>query len=265
MVGIVVVSHSDTLAEGVVRLAREMASPELALEAAGGLAEPGALGTDVERVRAAIERAMSPDGVLVLMDLGSALMSAEFAVELLDDATGPVRLSDAPLVEGAVAAAVAASGEATLDQVAAEARSALAMKVAILGAEESSGIEVSPADGQASEAADATAELPVRNEIGLHARPAAKFVEVARRFDADVRVAKLGGGPPVGARSLTNLVSLAARLGDTLLVSASGPQAQQALAALRELAGDGFGDGIADAAATPSSSPAPSALEVSRP
>ncbi len=148
MVGIVVVSHSDTLAEGVVRLAREMASPELALEAAGGLAEPGALGTDVERVRAAIERAMSPDGVLVLMDLGSALMSAEFAVELLDDATGPVRLSDAPLVEGAVAAAVAASGEATLDQVAAEARSALAMKVAILGAEESSGIEVSPADGR---------------------------------------------------------------------------------------------------------------------
>ena len=47
------------------------------------------LGTDAERVRAAIERAMSPDGVLVLMDLGSALMSAEFAVELLEDATGP--------------------------------------------------------------------------------------------------------------------------------------------------------------------------------
>jgi dihydroxyacetone kinase DhaKLM complex PTS-EIIA-like component DhaM len=80
MVGIVVVSHSEALAEGVVRLAREMAGQELALEPAGGIEEPDVLGTDADRVRAAIERAMSPDGVLVLMDLGSALMSAEFAV-----------------------------------------------------------------------------------------------------------------------------------------------------------------------------------------
>ena len=85
MVGIVVVSHSDTLAEGVVKLAREMGGADLALEAAGGTSEPDVLGTDAERVREAIERAMSEDGVLVLMDLGSALMSAEFAVELLDD------------------------------------------------------------------------------------------------------------------------------------------------------------------------------------
>src|SRR5919197_2573172 len=79
VVGIVIVSHSEALAEGVVALAREMGGEELALEAAGGMDEPGALGTDAERVRAAIERAMSDDGVLVLMDLGSALMSAEFA------------------------------------------------------------------------------------------------------------------------------------------------------------------------------------------
>ena len=122
MVGIVVVSHSDALAEGVVALAREMGGDELTLEPAGGIDEPGVLGTDAERVRAAIERAMSPDGVLVLMDLGSALMSTEFAVELLGDATGRVVLSEAPLVEGAVAAAAAAGGGASLDEVAAEAR-----------------------------------------------------------------------------------------------------------------------------------------------
>ncbi len=58
-----------------------MGGADLALEPAGGTEEPGVLGTDAERVRAAIERAMSRDGVLVLMDLGSALMSAEFAVE----------------------------------------------------------------------------------------------------------------------------------------------------------------------------------------
>ncbi len=110
MVGLVVVSHSEALAEGVVALAREMGGEELALEAAGGMDEPGALGTDAERVRAAIERAMSDDGVLVLMDLGSALMSTEFAIEMLE--IGPthprVLMSEAPLVEGTVAAAVAA-------------------------------------------------------------------------------------------------------------------------------------------------------------
>src|ERR1700761_764525 len=100
VVGIVIVSHSAELAEGVVALAREMAGPELALQPAGGMGEPGVLGTDAERVRTAIEQAMSPDGVLVLMDLGSALMSAEFAVELLGAAGGPVRLSEGPLVEG---------------------------------------------------------------------------------------------------------------------------------------------------------------------
>ena len=101
--------------------------------AAGGTDEPGVLGTDAARVMAAIERAMSPDGVLVLMDLGSALMSTELAVDLLGETPGPVMLSEAPLVEGTVAAAAAARGGASLDEVAAEARGALAMKTSQLG------------------------------------------------------------------------------------------------------------------------------------
>src|SRR4030088_1756809 len=112
-----------------------MGGEGLAREPAGGREEPGALGTDAERVRAAIVRAMSPDGVLVLMDLGSALMSAEFAVELLGDTPGRVLLSEAPLVEGTVAAAVAARGGSSLEEVAAEARGALAMKASQLGAD----------------------------------------------------------------------------------------------------------------------------------
>jgi phosphoenolpyruvate-protein phosphotransferase/dihydroxyacetone kinase phosphotransfer subunit len=265
LVGIVVVSHSDVLAEGVVRLAREMAGEELAIEPAGGFDEPGVLGTDAERVRGAIERAMSPDGVLVLMDLGSALMSAEFAVEMLEGASGPVRLSAAPLVEGAVAAAVSASGGATLDEVAAEARGALAMKAAQITDD---GDDRPPAPESADgPAPDATVELDVRNAIGLHARPAARFVETARGFDADVRVAKNGGGEPVRASSLTNLVALGARFGDTLTVTAAGPDAQAAVDALRELALGGFGDGVgsapaaaaAVAVASPEAPPAPPA------
>jgi len=241
MVGIVVVSHSEALAEGVVALAREMGSAELALEAAGGTDEPGVLGTSAEKVQAAVERVMSPDGVLVLMDLGSALMSAEFAVELLGDTPGKVVLSEAPLVEGAVAAAAAAGGGASLEEVAAEARGALAMKSSQLGVPGAA----APALEAPAPPADAEASIPVRNAIGLHARPAARFVETARGFDADVRVAKAGGGPPVGARSLTNVVALGARFGDTLVVSASGPQASEVIAALEELADEGFGDGVA--------------------
>ena len=247
MVGIVVVSHSDALAQGVVTLAREMGGPDLALEAAGGTEEPGVLGTDAERVRAAIERSMSPDGVLVLMDLGSALMSAEFAVELLDDAPGPVLLSEAPLVEGAVAAAAAASGGASLEEVAAEARGALAMKSSQLGVEPATAVSEAPSPPTA----DAQTTLEVRNAIGLHARPAARFVETVRRFDADVRVAKSPNGRPVKATSLTNVVALGARFGDSLAVTASGPQADDVLLALAQLADEGFGDGISAAPSAP--------------
>src|SRR5919198_5700604 len=232
-----------------------MGGPELALEAAGGMDEPGALGTDAERVRAAIERAMSDDGVLVLMDLGSALMSTEFAIEMLGDAPGRVLMSEAPLVEGAVAAAVAARGGASLEEVAEEARGAMAMKASQLGGEAAAPDTGASAPPRApAPPPDAEAALPVRNAIGLHARPAARFVEVARSFDAEVRVAKAGGGEPVRATSLTNVVALGARLGDTLLVSASGPQAAEALDALRALADEGFGDGLA--VATPAPAPA---------
>ena len=255
MVGIVVVSHSDALAQGVVTLAREMGGADLAIEAAGGTEEAGVLGTDAERVRAAIERAMSSDGVLVLMDLGSALMSAEFAVELLGDAPGRVVLSEAPLVEGTVAAAAAARGGASLDEVAAEARGALAMKSSQLGiSDDSPAVGPEPEPGPP---AGAQTVLEVRNAIGLHARPAARFVETVRRFDADVRVAKSPDGRPVKATSLTNVVALGARYGDTLEVSASGPQADDVLLALAQLADEGFGDGVA-ASAPPPRTPTPS-------
>ena len=103
MVGIVIVSHSHRIAEGVVELAREMGGPDLAMEAAGGLAMPEhPIGTDAVVVMEAIERAWSDDGVLVLMDLGSAVLSAEMALDLLpEDRRARIRLCAAPLVEDA--------------------------------------------------------------------------------------------------------------------------------------------------------------------
>jgi phosphoenolpyruvate---glycerone phosphotransferase subunit DhaM len=124
MVGIVVVSHSASLARGVAELAGQMAGPDLAIEVAGGGPE-GSLGSDEGLVRDAIGRADSGDGVIVLGDLGSAILTVRHVLEHQEN--GHVRLVDAPLVEGAVAAAVVASmgsGLADVAQAAEEARGA---------------------------------------------------------------------------------------------------------------------------------------------
>ena len=126
-VGIVVVSHSQRLAEGVAELAGQMTHGEVTIVAAGG-ANTGELGTSMEKVLHALEAADSGDGALVLMDLGSATMVAAMAVEQLpEERRARVRLSDAPLVEGAVVAAVEASIGSDLAQVAATAKAAATM------------------------------------------------------------------------------------------------------------------------------------------
>ncbi|QSG03407.1 dihydroxyacetone kinase phosphoryl donor subunit DhaM [Natranaeroarchaeum sulfidigenes] len=112
MIGLVVVSHSARAAEGVCEVAQEMAG-DARIEAAGG--EDDGLGTDAGRIREAIERADDGDGVVVLVDLGSAVMNAELAIEMSD---AEVRIADAPVLEGAVNAGVeTTSGKATLDSV----------------------------------------------------------------------------------------------------------------------------------------------------
>jgi PTS hybrid protein len=117
-VGLVIVSHSQQLADGVREVAAQMAGNEVIIRAAGGAAD-GSLGTNAEAIARAITEADRGDGVLVLMDLGSAVLSAETALEMLDqDVERKVRLSNAPLVEGAVVAAVEASIGRTLDEVA---------------------------------------------------------------------------------------------------------------------------------------------------
>jgi phosphocarrier protein FPr len=133
-VGLVVVSHSRPLAEAAVTLARQMLpGRDVAIEVAAGT-EDGGLGTDAVAISAAITAADAGDGVVVLMDLGSAVLSAETALELLDDDVRErVLLSPGPLVEGLIGAAVVAAGGADRDRVAAEALRGLAPKQAHLG------------------------------------------------------------------------------------------------------------------------------------
>jgi phosphocarrier protein FPr len=257
MVGIVIVSHSETLAAGVRELAAEMAGPDVRVELAGGLAEEGALGTDAVRVMEAIGRADSGEGVLVLMDLGSAVLSAETALDFMTpEQRESVLLCEAPLVEGAVAAAVAARLGRPLAEVANEARGGLQGKVAQLGA----GEPAAPAPVAAPAGDGETLRLEVRNPLGLHARPAARFVQTAAAFDAIIDVTNLtsGRGPASGS-SLNGLATLGVRQGNEILVTAHGPQAEAALAALAELAERNFDEEAAPVAPEAPTVPAPAA------
>jgi PTS hybrid protein len=126
-VGIVIVSHSARLAEGIVELADQMAHGGTRIIAAGGAAD-GSLGTSLEKVQQAVQSADTGDGVLVLVDLGSAGMVAEMCLEQLPPAQrSRVILSNAPVVEGAVLAAVEASIGSPLEVVAETAQGAVGM------------------------------------------------------------------------------------------------------------------------------------------
>ena len=118
MVGIVIVSHSWKIAEGIRDLAGEMAQGFTGLIAAGGL-EDGSLGTDPHRIASAITEADSGDGVVILADIGSSIMSAESAIELLEEDGHEVNavIADAPIIEGSVCAVVEAAGGGSVDSV----------------------------------------------------------------------------------------------------------------------------------------------------
>jgi phosphoenolpyruvate---glycerone phosphotransferase subunit DhaM len=127
-VGLVVVSHSAKIAEGVVELAGQMPGA-VRIQAAGG-SDDGGIGTDPTRIAEAIAAADEGQGVLVLVDLGSAVLSAQLAIEELveEDIRGRVRIAEAPVVEGAFFAAVQASTGSSLDEVDQAARDAATMK-----------------------------------------------------------------------------------------------------------------------------------------
>lgn len=235
-VGLVLVSHSRLLAEGVAELAQAMAGDEVKIVAAGGMEPPEtALGTDATRVARAIETAWSERGVLVLMDLGSALLSAEMALEFLtEERRARVMLTAAPLVEGAVAAAVAARIGAGLKQVQAEAQGALAAKSLQLNGPDSS----APITAEAEIPTEGLELLlAVDLPLGLHARPAARVVQASAGLDAQVVASNAStGAGPVKASSFNALARLQIRSGDKLRLLASGPDAARAIEALRSLA-----------------------------
>ena len=245
-VGILVVSHSAAVAQGTVDIARQMAG-DVQLVAAGGTDE-GGIGTSFEAITAGIEQLAGADGIVVLCDLGSAYLTTDTALDFLDDdLRARVHVSDAPIVEGTVAAAVAAQTGGDVDAVLAAAASAAGGGTDAGPDDAATGLpggaphpaDAGAADGTHAAAADGThssATVELVNASGLHARPAAEFVKTAAKHDASVRV------NGVDAKSLLAIMALALPQGASVTIEASGPDARAAVDALADLVRSGFGE-----------------------
>ncbi len=264
---LLLVSHSAQLAAGVAEVAEQMA-PDVLIRPAGGT-EDGRIGTSYDLVDHAVTGLLDEgaEAVVLLTDLGSAALTAESVLELRDD--DRLRLADAPFVEGAVAAAVAAQGGADADAVRAAAQEAASTfagdgaagpgpgahpgaaaagnggAAGPGGAGGSGGAGAGGAgdggagDGAASAGAAEEAlrrTLVLRNELGLHARPAAQLARKMSELDARVWV------NGVDAASVLALMGLGLTGGAEIQVEASGPQAEEAMAVLEADVEAGFGE-----------------------
>jgi phosphoenolpyruvate-protein phosphotransferase/dihydroxyacetone kinase phosphotransfer subunit len=236
MVGIVVVSHSPDLARAAVSLALQMVNgPAPRIEIAAGTSDDR-LGTDAAAVAEAVVAADDGEGVVVIMDLGSAVLSAELALELLPQPGVQVRLVPAAFVEGIFAAVISAAGGGRLDAVARDAEEALHGKALQLGKTEPL-IDADVIIPRPAIVATAT----IANPDGIHARPAALIVEALASLEAQVTIAT-DHSAAVSARSPTALMSLGTRAGDVLRIEADGAGAETAVDRIVALVRDGFGE-----------------------
>ena len=206
-------------------------APDVSILAAGGTSD-GRIGTSLEKVMAALEQAAGADGVVILTDLGSAVMTAESALEFAGEPDGVV-LADAPLVEGLVAAAVAAQGGADVHAVKRAAEAAYGSARGVPPSSSISAVEEGSVTGAGPEF---TGDFELINQAGMHARPAAKIAGGLSSLDARVTVNGLDG------TSMTALMTLAAGKGSVLHVEAWGVDAERAVNYVGGLVQAGFGE-----------------------
>ncbi|MGD2179221.1 MAG: phosphoenolpyruvate--protein phosphotransferase, partial [Anaerolineae bacterium] len=266
MVSIIIVTHSEELAIGVTRLASQMAGEDPVPVFPAGGTDDGRLGTSFEKVMQALEQALEDgDAALVLVDLGSAVMVTQMAIEMLPpESQSRVQMTNAPLTEGAIAAVVEAAGGGDLEAVRRAAEQALATpKVPDIAPIE---VDTAPLAKEPEPGVEKKSlELIVPNPTGLHARPAARFVRTAMRFDADITVQNVTHGRPVAnAKSMMAVANTGtAWQGERILITAAGDDADEALAALQALVESGFGEMEAVAERPAARAPTPTTPTVS--
>jgi multiphosphoryl transfer protein len=252
MTGLVLVSHSRRLAEAVVDLLKRTVAPDIPIAAAGGVGDDRSeLGTDALDIQEAILKVRSPDGVLVLMDMGSAILSAETAKELVTmEMEDPLVLCSAPLVEGSIAAAVQIQIGSSLAEVTAAAQQGLAPKQDQLADTTPSAAPI-PSPAESLTGTGKELEVTIQNQHGLHLRPAANLIKTLAPFKASVQIGNLSAKRgPIALKSLVDLARLQVRQGDQVRFTVAGSDQEAALSAINQLIQTNFGENASPPAKT---------------
>ena len=242
MVSLVLVSHSLQLAESLADLIQHIVKEDVNIALAAGVDDPEhPWGTDVIKIQQAIESVYSDNGVVVLMDLGSAVLSAEMALEFLNrEQQTRVKLCAAPLVEGAIAVAVIAATGADLETVITEAQQSLMPKLSHL---ESSNITPQVKSSSQLLTKPLTCILTLKNALGLHLRPAAQLVTIANQFSSDIQVKNITKSSNfVNGKSLNQLMLLGVRAGDEIEIEVKGDDAPLVFQEIKKLIANNFGE-----------------------
>jgi multiphosphoryl transfer protein len=242
MVSLVIISHSHKLAEGVKEVAEQMCHGAVKIATAGGIDET-TIGTDLGRILKAIEDVYEPEGVLVLMDLGSAVLTTRMALEMLPvEKQKNILLSQAPIVEGAIAAAVEAAGGNGLARVYQAACSAIDFNKVDDGPgcfENELGQQIIPEQNEIA----VESRFTILNKLGIHARPAAMIVKEASKYQAAIEITNLTRhSPGVNARSIFSILKIGALQGHSVSIKAIGTDAEKAAIAVGDLIKSGFGE-----------------------
>ena len=246
MIGIVIVSHSRKLSDGLKEIADAMSGAPVPIASAGGIDDPeNPLGTDGIRILDAIREVMSDEGVLIFADLGSARLNAEMALDLLEpEEQTMVRFCDAPIVEGVLAATVQIAAGGSMEAAMKEARQS---------------VQLEPDEEQPAPAPSnsISRSFTIRTLLGLHARPAALLVRKMNAFAGDIRIANTTKGhKTANAKSINSVMLLEVAANDEISISTGPEQAEAVFAAVEDLIKDNFGEeGIAPAKADPASVP----------
>lgn len=228
-VGIVVVSHSEKIAEGTVELARQMAA-DVPLEGAGGT-DDGRIGTSFNKVKAAIEAADRGDGVVILTDLGSAVLTTESVIEFLDEPLrNRVRMVNDSFIKGTIAASTTAQGGGDLEAC------TRAAEMALHPAAEPNLNDTAETRAVTGNDDDLVATFTLGNPMGMHARPAARLAELVNKSESRGWVNGHNAG------SALSLMTLQLKQGDDFEFRANGPDAKALIDRVTDLVNDNFGE-----------------------
>ncbi len=248
MVGLVIVSHSRKLALAIAELVKSLTTDTLPIAVAGGVGDDYAeLGTDATDIMEAIEKVHSDEGTLILVDMGSALLSTELALEFLgEDIAKNIKVTSAPVLEGAVSAGVQIQLNSPLEKVYSEAMAGLQAKQIHLDENvEDTALANNDTVDLAKNANTLSKQFIIENPHGLHVRPVTQLIQTIAPFTSKIGIQNSSKQSEiVDGRSAISVSCLQLLKGDSMTVFALGDDATETLNAITDLHNAHYGENL---------------------